>query len=930
MSDSSGSQDLSVQPLSLTREQRLEFDRDMFENISGIPGNPMTWTDRLLAIFINTVISYPRDYLKDKDVMKSMSTTAISQTLQQHPKLREMVRKMCQTGKLSEIADFKIFQIPQASRINMPLVHSQDKEFLYNSFYRPYLGKAVDGFYEYLKDNNIKFKGVGAHMPYYAKFCSIVQSSGTGKSRLLTELRKKGVVVLYMNLREPSDDGFPERDPIPARILTEKTDCAQTEYTTHCCALFTAIFRALTKELGSKPSLPPGDPITSWNDKMCDVRSKARTKFFQTVESLYEKILNEIKLKTLERNADTDRAVQTVQQTVVESDSLYSDLEESQQTNDASSSAAASQSRQSPASKKRKISNEKAEPSGSKNDVPAPKLEGESFVKEAYAEMLTAMSGVFTEQDEDYPKLVISVDEAHSLTKTSSNGFRPSHILGRVINCYSEGEDTSVWVVFASTTPHVVDFLAPPVIRKHPFFVVRFQSSHNPADDSQRVAVGGHLLFQPYTHLGWDQHADRLSDIPANDAGKFKHIVRFGRPLWKSLVDTRNIGDILKSAAHKLLKSTFFDPSDTNQALAVLSQRFGLDICFGHPDAVSYVEKGVASHLRICFSTTQDRSWTYTGYPSEPLLSCVAADLLHSGTTTSLEGALGVLKEKVDGGMVNIGQSGELVSRLVLLLAKDMYVRGHLSEGTIHHLRYKGSGDAELMDCQKVSVLDFLRYLFGKEFWPLRANTAFRHAYINFSHWVSMSELISPGAEDPEQPTFELLSAEEWTLRHWVRTSAVQCCHLQPLVDKMIPIYFDDPTLGSDDVQRVSQIFISDKAGKNPNARDLGVMMRKHDSIKCLSALPYIAILLDFGVGSRVTATFPERDPNHAETDQCLRIYAAGMNDTTFPFLSKTIVASQLRGLISREEAPTQTNLDALVKFGSTARLRNLQWEKQD
>ncbi|KAG2744118.1 hypothetical protein P692DRAFT_20663693, partial [Suillus brevipes Sb2] len=60
-----------------------------------------------------------------------------------------------------------------------------------------------------------------------------------------------------------------------------------------------------------------------------------------------------------------------------------------------------------------------------------------------------------------------------------------------------------------------------------------------------------------------------------------------------------------------------------------LAQRFGLNICFGHPDAVSYLEKAVASHSRICFSTTENRMWTFTGYSSEPLLSCVAAILLH-------------------------------------------------------------------------------------------------------------------------------------------------------------------------------------------------------------------------------------------------------------------------------------------------------------
>lgn len=48
--------------------------------------------------------------------------------------------------------------------------------------------------------------------------------------------------------------------------------------------------------------------------------------------------------------------------------------------------------------------------------------------------------------------------------------------------------------------------------------------------------------------------------------------------------------------------------------------------------------------------------------------------------------------------------------------------------------------DAELIDCQKVSVVDFLEYLFGKTFWweLAVAKAAFQHAYINFSYWVSI------------------------------------------------------------------------------------------------------------------------------------------------------------------------------------------------
>ncbi|KAG1831604.1 hypothetical protein EV424DRAFT_160503 [Suillus variegatus] len=728
----------------------------------------------------------------------------------------------------------------------------------------------------------------GIHRPYYAKFCSIVQSSGTGKSRLMTELRNKGVIVLYMNLRDPSDLGFPMRDLVPARILTEDTDCTAAEYTARCCAFFTAIFQTLQEDLSSKlPRLRSGNPdpvIKSWNDQMCNMRSSARSEFFQKVHSRYQETLTKIKISNPAEKTDVKPAAPTAEETAAKLGSMS-------------------------------LTDEK---------IVVPKLKGESFVTTSYNNMLMVLQRIFTEKNKDEvsnndPKLVIAFDEAHPLSNMSTKGFRPSHIIGRTINCYSKKSDASVWVVFASTTSQVADFSAP-------------QSVH----DSLRVAVAGQLLYPPYTHLGWDQNADAVSGTSANNVASFDHIVGFGRPLWKSLIGKRTIPDVLELAAQKLCKSIEFDANDANQALAILSQRFGLDICLGHPDAVSYLEKAVASYLRICFSTTEDRMWTFTGYPSEPILSCVAAIILHR-TPNDVNVVLGILKKKVDGGMVEIGQSGELASRLLLLLAKDIFIRKDPPKGVIRDLHYNGSGDAELMDCRKVSVIDFLEYLFGQTFWSRtvkEAKATFQHAYINFSHWVSMTEFISPPV--PDQTDADSLSArcsaEEWTLRHWHRTSAVQCCHLQPLVDKMIPIYFDDPALGSEDLNRVSQIFISDKAGKNCHEHDLGLVTRTHDSIQCLSNLPYIALLLDLNVKPKLNVTFPEKEPIHVETDRCLRIYASGISETTFPFLSQHPgVASQLRGLVSRQkEAPSQTTLEALVKFGSTARLRNLQWELQD
>src|SRR6267154_2469695 len=97
--------------------------------------------------------------------------------------------------------------------------------------------------------------------------------------------------------------------------------------------------------------------------------------------------------------------------------------------------------------------------------IKAPKLEGGSSLLLAYTEMVTALRPFFT-GDSDSPKLVIGFDEAHPLAKLSSKGFRPSHILCKIIHSYSSSYVSSmIWVVFASTTSQVGDFSAHQPIR---------------------------------------------------------------------------------------------------------------------------------------------------------------------------------------------------------------------------------------------------------------------------------------------------------------------------------------------------------------------------------------------------------------------------------------------------------------------------------
>ena len=99
-------------------------------------------------------------------------------------------------------------------------------------------------------------------------------------------MRQRATLVLYMNLR-PVNNGFPQRDKVPTRILTENLNVSSAEYGARCCAFFTAIFNALNSYLSHFLNHDNGDTtatIRKWNGTMCNMSSRVRAEFFDSVE----------------------------------------------------------------------------------------------------------------------------------------------------------------------------------------------------------------------------------------------------------------------------------------------------------------------------------------------------------------------------------------------------------------------------------------------------------------------------------------------------------------------------------------------------------------------------------------------------------------------------------------------------------------------
>ena len=391
----------------------------------------------------------------------------------------------------------------------------------------------------------------------------------------------------------------------------------------------------------------------------------------------------------------------------------------------------------------------------------------------------------------------------------------------------------------------------------------------------------------------------------------------------------------MELARQKLCSLETFNPKLRFHAFAVLGQRLSLDIPFGRLHAFSDNETLVASHLRILIEETENRLWNYTTYPSEPILSAVAADWLHKDE--NLFRSLATLLDMVKEGFISAGETGALASRILWFLARDFCVhKDHESASKPPFASNVVKNDFELPYCRPVPVIEFLQLVFGPHILDNApdARKVFQDAYINFSHWVQMkSHITGDGSRDDASyvasaisynVTLIMYSIEEWTECLWARTSAIWCCYDDHVIDKVIPIYFKSQPRGS----RMSHILISDTARDNSQHDLLDTITRKHENIAPdHNGPPYIVILADLGLSSSCDVVV--RDKSMTD-DPCLRIYAPGLDKKTYPFLPDDI-ASILNALY-RQSVPSAPallqDLEAQVQFGWSREARYMNFKE--
>jgi hypothetical protein len=201
-------------------------------------------------------------------------------------------------------------------------------------------------------------------------------------------------------------------------------------------------------------------------------------------------------------------------------------------------------------------------------------------------------------------------------------------------------------------------------------------------------------------------------------------LLKFGRAGWYSAYFHGNASrkanlpqsySILSTATSKLLSTSDLHlqqnpfnahlpltPANLIKLIAVLAPRLALTI---GPYTLEASEL-IASHLAVLTKTDDERHFLRTVYPSEPILAEVSARLTH---TYGWANPLSALVHYVQGGIVEAGFKGELITKIVCLMAMDKA----LSQIPVPENRWQYS--------RPIPVSDFLNHLIA----PLRGYSTF-------------------------------------------------------------------------------------------------------------------------------------------------------------------------------------------------------------
>jgi hypothetical protein len=607
---------------------------------------------------------------------------------------------------------------------------------------------------------------------YIAPYTSLVTSSMMGKSRLMKELTKKGPLV-YVCFREISSFGYP---PATQGLL---------EW-----------FKA--GSCGSLGKIALDRPDVQ-SDKEFFIPVLKHSLFFLHLLEQLDKLINNKSLhEQLDLKVRRDDNYEWMWDFFAEPRYAFVDARETfwgavQSNTDAQFRGLRDQSR----SKKRPLSPQESQHPSKTPPKQDPKVTWASdYLRDHYGrELATVKKSLMDTIARDCststkePLLIVCFDEARHLCNTSAitNATIKKRAEGGRIGDEVEVDSVSIlysnframrrayrYLQLAGSVPSIFGLFTDTTSRLN-----NFQPRPSEDTTSRQVAKfprAGRKQFEPiYVFTSIDAHARILDNYYTisdyTEVAKVERLLKFGRAGWYSLYSGKSSSDvkaygklnILRLATSKLLGGvesvnpiqelseqlppTSSGPlTQTNRLrlFAILAVRLSLTVGPFSTEAAEVV----SSHLAVLLKTDDDRHFLRTYYPSEPILAEASAQCTSSiGWGYPLK----ALYHHMQNGIVDAGYRGELLSKILCLMAMDDTPKPFPEEPTDHVLPY-------FQHTQPVKVKVFLnKWLaspnrkgqFTDALYEKNIRTdsdeleRFLNGYVFFNHFIRLERIVS-------------------------------------------------------------------------------------------------------------------------------------------------------------------------------------------
>ncbi|EJU02260.1 hypothetical protein DACRYDRAFT_107190 [Dacryopinax primogenitus] len=156
--------------------------------------------------------------------------------------------------------------------------------------------------------------------------------------------------------------------------------------------------------------------------------------------------------------------------------------------------------------------------------------------------------------------------------------------------------------------------------------------------------------------------------------GKPEFMCKQSRMLFRTRAEhgiNSDVGDDLVAfAREKLVGASNETGYNEGQKLAILARRIPLDIRTNTSAAIQSINRQIAQHMRVLYGITDNNETLLTGSPSEPIISEGAKAAMRKDFSAT-DALFGVFSSPG----ISVGERGEMVAELLMILASDAATR---------------------------------------------------------------------------------------------------------------------------------------------------------------------------------------------------------------------------------------------------------------